>query len=280
MARCAFAWLALTLWSLCGQLKEVERVCRENEHYDAKEVKEFLLSQNLKDPRPLIHVCDRFGFIEELTQYLFNNQMFVFIEAYVQRMNPKAAPPVVGALLDLNANEEQVKKLLDSVRPPSDDINFIENLVTQVEKRNRLKLLRGWLEARASEGTELPALHNGLAKIYVDMNNNPQQFLLSNKFYDSMVVGKYCESRDPHLSFIAYKRAWGPCDNELIDVTNKNGFFKDQARYLVERQDADLWGKVCGCYLAPIGYTSNDSWRAGLRCSFPLCAIVCDLGSR
>lgn len=52
------------------------------------------------------------------------------------------------------------------------------------------------------------------------------------------------ESRDPHLSFIAYKRAWGSCDEQLIAVCHKNGFFKDEARYLVERQDLDLWARV------------------------------------
>jgi len=227
-----------------NQIKEVERVCRENNHYDPKEVKEFLLQQNLRDPRPLIHVCDRFDFVDELTAYLYNNQFNNFIEAYVQRMNLKAAPPVIGALLDLNAPDDQIRKILESVRPPGDDDTFIENLVEQVEKRNRLKLLRNWLEGRASEGSTDPHLYNGLAKIYVDVNNNPKNFLETNKLYQSKVVGKYCESRDPHLAFIAYKRAWGECDAELIDVTNKNGFFKDQARYLVERQDLDLWATV------------------------------------
>lgn len=226
------------------QFKEVERVCRDNDHYDAKEVKEFLLQQNLKDPRPLIHVCDRFDFVAELTQYLYSKNMFAFIEAYVQRMNPKATPPVVGALLDLNAPDDQVVKLLSQVRPPVEDKLFYDKLVQEVEKRNRLKILKSFLEARANEGSTDTFVHNGLAKIYVDTNNNASNFLTTNKFYDSAVVGLYCESRDPHLSFIAYKRAWGSCDDQLIAVCNKNGFFKDEARYLVERQDLDLWQKV------------------------------------
>ena len=57
------------------QFKEVERVCRDNDHYNAAEVKEFLLQQNLKDPRPLIHVCDRFDFVGELTHYLYSKNM-------------------------------------------------------------------------------------------------------------------------------------------------------------------------------------------------------------
>lgn len=225
-------------------LEEVKRVCRDNKHYDPLKVKEFLLAANLKDPRPLIHVCDRFDFVEELTQYLYSNQLFVFIEAYVQRMNVKAAPPVVGALLDLNAPDDQIMKLIDVIRPPPDDPDFVGRLCESVEKRNRLKMLRKFLEDRNNEGSDDHHVHNGLAKLYVDINNGPQTFLNSNKFYDSDVVGAYCESRDPHLAFIAYKRAGGACDQQLINVTNKNGFFKDQARYLVERQDLDLWETV------------------------------------
>lgn len=227
-----------------NQFKEVERVCRDNNHYDPKEVKEYLLQKGLKDPRPLIHVCDRFGFVDELTQYLYTNNLYMFIEAYVQRMNIKATAPVIGQLLDMNVEEEKITALLANVRPPPDAPEFVNDLVEAVETRNRLKMLRPFLEARNQEGSEDVGVHNGLAKIYVDVNNNPKSFLTTNRFYDSKSVGSFCESRDPMLAFIAYKRAWGPCDDELVAISNKHGFFKDQARYLVERQDADLWAKV------------------------------------
>lgn len=87
---------------------------------------------------------------------------------------------------------------------------------------NRLKLLLPWLEARIHEGCEEPATHNALAKIYIDSNNNPERFLRENPFYDSRVVGKYCEKRDPHLACVAYER--GQCDQELIHVRNKSTF--------------------------------------------------------
>lgn len=80
----------------------------------------------------------------------------------------------------------------------------------------RLKLLLPWLEARIHEGCEEPATHNALAKIYIDSNNNPERFLRENPYYDSRVVGKYCEKRDPHLACVAYER--GQCDLELINV--------------------------------------------------------------
>jgi len=62
-----------------------------------------------------------------------------------------------------------------------------------------------------------PATHNALAKIYIDSNNNPERFLRENQYYDSRVVGKYCEKRDPHLACVAYER--GQCDFELINVS-------------------------------------------------------------
>jgi hypothetical protein len=36
----------------------------------------------------------------------------------------------------------------------------------------------------------------------------------------------------------------GKCDDALIACTNKNSLFKLQARYIVDRCDAELWDKV------------------------------------
>lgn len=80
----------------------------------------------------------------------------------------------------------------------------------------RLKLLAPWLEMRVQEGTVDPATHNALAKIYIDANNNPERFLRENPYYDSRIVGKYCEKRDPHFACLAYER--GQCDAELVNV--------------------------------------------------------------
>ena len=80
-----------------------------------------------------------------------------------------------------------------------------------------MKLLLPWLETRVHDGTKDPAVHNALAKIYIDSNSNPEKFLRENTLYDSRVVGKYCEKRDPHLACVAYER--GGCDMELIQVS-------------------------------------------------------------
>ncbi|CAG8794244.1 10092_t:CDS:2, partial [Cetraspora pellucida] len=94
-----------------------------------------------------------------------------------------------------------------------DHIVPVDQLVQEVEKRNRLKLLLPWLEQRVNEGSQDPAVFNALAKIYIDSNNNPEAFLKENTLYDSSAIGKYCEKRDPYLAFIAYQR--GQCDHEL-----------------------------------------------------------------
>ena len=111
-----------------------------------------------------------------------------------------------------------------------------------MEKRNRLKLLNPFLEHLVSEGSTDPAVHNALGKIIVDSNNNPEHFLTTNPYYDSLAVGKYCEKRDPNLACVAYKR--GACDGALVECTNRHSLFKVQARYIVERMDPALWATV------------------------------------
>merc|ERR550514_2053413 len=203
--------------SRCGNTQEVERVCRESTSYDPIKVKDFLKEAKLADPRPLMYV-----------------------EVYVVKVNPMNCPIVVGTLIDLDCSEDFLKTLLQNVRAACP----VDPLVEEVEKRNRLRIILPWLEARVSEGNQEPQLHNALAKIYIDTNRDPETFLKNNAFYDSAAVGKYCEERDPHLAFTAYKRAWGTCDEELVQVTDKNGLYRLQARYLVERQSLELWAKV------------------------------------
>ncbi|XP_072538114.1 clathrin heavy chain 2 isoform X2 [Salminus brasiliensis] len=221
-----------------GQIKEVERICRESSCYDPERVKNFLKEAKLTDQLPLIIVCDRFDFVHDLVLYLYRNNLQKYIEIYVQKVNPSRLPVVVGGLLDVDCSEDVMKSLIMAVRGDfSTDL-----LVEEVEKRNRLKLLSTWLEARTQEGSEEPATHNALAKIYIDSNNNPERFLRENTYYDSSTVGRYCEKRDPHLAFVAYER--GQCDLELIKVCNENSLFKSEARYLVRRKDPDLWAVV------------------------------------
>lgn len=222
-----------------GQFTEVERICRDSNYYNPEKVKNFLKEAKLKEQLPLIIVCDRFNFIHDLVLYLYQNQQFKSIEVYVQRVNPARTPVVIGALLDVDCEESIIKSLLQSVDPASIPV---DDLVSEVESRNRLKLLLPFLEATLARGNQQQAVYNALAKIYIDSNNNPEKFLKENDMYDTLTVGKYCEKRDPNLAFIAYRK--GQNDLELINITNENSMHKAQSRYLLERADPEIWSFV------------------------------------
>jgi clathrin heavy chain len=222
-----------------GQFTEVERICRDSNHYNPEKVKNFLKEAKLKEQLPLIIVCDRFNFIHDLVLYLYQNQQFKSIEVYVQRVNPARTPFVIGALLDVDCEESIIKNLLQSVDPASIPV---DDLVSEVESRNRLKLLLPFLESTLARGNQQQAVYNALAKIYIDSNNNPEKFLKENEMYDTLIVGKYCEKRDPNLAYIAYRK--GQNDLELINITNENSMHKAQSRYLLERADPEIWAFV------------------------------------
>eukprot|EP00172_Hildenbrandia_rubra_P003693 Plantae.Rhodophyta-Hildenbrandia_rubra.ctg6205.p1 GENE.Plantae.Rhodophyta-Hildenbrandia_rubra.ctg6205~~Plantae.Rhodophyta-Hildenbrandia_rubra.ctg6205.p1 ORF type:complete len:1699 (+),score=311.37 Plantae.Rhodophyta-Hildenbrandia_rubra.ctg6205:5143-10239(+) len=221
-----------------GQLGEAERVTRESNFYDPEAVKVFLMTERPKDPRPLINVCDRFGYVNEMVKHMMQNNQLKFVEAYVQRVNPTKCPEVVGALLDLDVDEDFIKKLILSVK----NTVPVDKLCDEVEQRGKLKMLLQLLEARVADGATDVAVHSGIAKVYVESNINPEHFLETNAYYDSRVVGQFCEKRDPYLAFVAYER--GKCDDELLAVTNAQQLFEDQAKYLVDRESPELYEAV------------------------------------
>ncbi|QSZ35297.1 hypothetical protein DSL72_008166 [Monilinia vaccinii-corymbosi] len=222
-----------------GNMSEVERIVRGSNFYPAEKVKNFLKEAKLTEQLPLIIVCDRFNFIHELVLYLYQNQQFQSIEVYVQRVNPARTPAVIGGLLDVDCDESIIKNLLNTVNHASIPI---DELVHEVETRNRLKLLLPFLEATLAAGNQQQAIVNALAKIYIDSNNNPEAFLKSNDQYDTLIVGNYCSKRDPSLAIICFSK--GNNDLELVNITNENSMYKAQARYLLERADPELWNFV------------------------------------
>lgn len=221
-----------------NQMKEVERICRESNHFDAERVKNFLKGAKLQDQLPLIIVCDRFDMVHDLVMYLYKNDLRKYIEIYVQKVNTKRLPVVVGGLLDVDCSEDIIKNLILVVRGEFET----QDLVDECSKRNRMKLLMPWLEQRIHDGSVEPATHNAMAMIYIDANQNPERYLKENQYYESERVGKYCEKRDPHLAFVAYER--GQLHEELIRVAYENSLFKNLARYLVAQRDETLWEGV------------------------------------
>lgn len=229
-----------------GQIQEAERICRDfPQSYDPDQVIEYFKSIKMSDLRPLIWVCDLHHRVEELISYLYHMSLYKYIQVYTLKINPSQTPLVIGTLIDLDGSEDLVKSLLQEIKTLGSSFSFGE-LIQQAENRNRLKLLLSWLEERVQEGYQDPSLHNALAKIYIDMNKDSENFLKTNPHYDAKTIGDYCEDRDPYLAYIAYRKAWGQCDDEIIQVTYKNDLYRLLARYLVERQDLELWNKVLG----------------------------------
>ena len=230
-----------------GQIAEVERMTRESDCYNPQRAKLFLIEAKLPDARPLINVCDRFdgtapqneGMVHDMTLHFLHNSMMRYIEGYVQKVNPRKTPQVVGALLDANADESYIKTLILSVRASLP----VGPLVDEVEARGLLKFLRPFLELLIREGSTEKVVHNAMGKVLVDGNTDAQDFLQSNPHYEPRVLGQFCEKRGKvHLACVAYMK--GRCDFEYVDVTSRNSLFKQQARYVVERMDAPLWAHV------------------------------------
>ncbi|KAK4529218.1 hypothetical protein CCYA_CCYA01G0075 [Cyanidiococcus yangmingshanensis] len=223
------------------QWSEAERVTRESDVYNPEQVREMLFELKPKDPRPVINVCERGGNIEDMVRYFVKQNQLEFVKGYVQRINPNNTPAVVAALLDSDSSvvdDVYIKSLLMSVK----SLVPIEELTRVLEGRQKLKLLLQLLEALVAEGSKDRAVHTALAKVYVDANINPEHFLETNEFYDPRAVGEFCERRDPLLAFIAYAR--GPCDEQVLRVTDEHGLWREQARYIVERMNLELWSRV------------------------------------
>lgn len=221
-----------------GQMPEVERMTRESPCYDGERTKNYLKEKKLSDPWPFINVCDKHSFIDEMVRYLVETGNGSFVEQYVLRRNPLKTPDVIASLLDFHAPETQVRHVMEAAGAMCP----VSELVQVLEDRHRLSLGRAWMEARVAERRMDTALFTALAKVYVDAGENAENFLTTNDNYDFAALGKYCESRDPGLSFLAYQR--GNCHTELLDVAVKNGMWKPLAKHLIRQQNNDLWMTV------------------------------------
>ncbi len=70
-------------------------------------------------------------------------------------------PQVLAALIDLKCDENYIKHILYDIRGGCP----IEPLIEEFQKRNKIRVLEGWLDSLVAEGNQTPAVHNTLAKI-------------------------------------------------------------------------------------------------------------------
>jgi clathrin heavy chain len=217
---------------------EVERMCQESQYLQPERVRDFLMQADIPDPIPLIVLCDRFEFVEDLTKYLYKKQKFRELETYAQQFTPRNAGKVIGALIDIEAPNDLIVRLINSVQHTAP----IGELIEQTMKRERLKLLEPILLQRQQTGSVDPDTNNGIVLLAVQSNRNPEKVLNENQYYDPKYVGDVLSKRDAHLAFIAYSH--GNCDDEVIALTNTHQLYKEQARYCVYRQSDELWARV------------------------------------
>ena len=69
-------------------MQEVEKVIQHCVgYYDPEKVLDLFLSVKLSDPKPLIILCDKNGYIKEMVRYLWENQFNTYIEIYSVKVN-------------------------------------------------------------------------------------------------------------------------------------------------------------------------------------------------
>lgn len=115
-----------------GKFEDIEYVCRWSTHYDPQQVKKFLMeSGKMPNPQALIHLCDRHGYIKELTKYLYDNSLCSFLKSYIEEIGPpgnSGLHRVVVYLLEINAEEKTIRNLINSI----EDTNINDDEVCDV----------------------------------------------------------------------------------------------------------------------------------------------------
>lgn len=226
-----------------GISKEVEIAVRDYE-YNPAAVRDFLKETRLDSQLPLVLVCDKHGFVNDMIKHFHRNNMPAVIDTYVTQIGPSKTPEVIAALLEENCAEDRVKGIIAAVDPARCSI---EGLVRVMEEHNRLLMLRPWLEQRFTEREHAkdPALHNALAKILISSaDERAENFLVNNELYDPQVVGQFAEVNNAGLALKIYQ--FRKCHQDLLRFTTANAMWREQARYLCFQQNQELWAQVLG----------------------------------
>ncbi|GFE55454.1 clathrin heavy chain [Babesia ovis] len=221
-----------------NELEDLERICKESNCYDGVRVKDLLKQSALSNPKSLLIVCHKLGELSELTEYLYRNGMEKAIEVYVNTINPGGVATVLSTLFDLSASEHVIHSILENLHDP----NAIKSMLKVADERHQLLMLRDWLEKRVEEGCKESEIHTALAKIRVSSQKDAENFLLTNKFYDRAIIGRFCEERDPMLAYLIYSEA--QLDNDVLRLCIANNLHKMLASYALKRTSSTLWRDI------------------------------------
>eukprot|EP01062_Namystynia_karyoxenos_P039152 TRINITY_DN28473_c0_g1_i1.p1 TRINITY_DN28473_c0_g1~~TRINITY_DN28473_c0_g1_i1.p1 ORF type:complete len:1684 (+),score=694.99 TRINITY_DN28473_c0_g1_i1:92-5053(+) len=224
-----------------GMHSELERITRESAAYDPAAARELLVSLRLTDQWPLINVCHRHGLVGEMVQYLLETKNLHYLDQYCcKRGGAARLPQVVGKLIEAGASDDYVSALAVKVGASAP----IAATVAAADAKQKLPLLRVWLESRLSEGCTDRAMYTGLAKIYCDADAERALAFIRDCAgrFDAQAVGRHCAGREAALACAAYEA--GQCDAELLQLTTERGMLPELADYLTKRHDPELWASV------------------------------------
>ncbi|XP_055344018.1 uncharacterized protein LOC129592086 isoform X2 [Paramacrobiotus metropolitanus] len=227
----------------------------------AESVVDFLVSGNL--PAQLIDpllekLCIRVKCLDRLVSFRmakgFPVQLRFLLEqleltdkrAQLLRIMTKVALPLLDRFtgdimlqlerqLDLDLNLELLRSIYR---------NVVVEMIRQ-DKRTAAVRFMGYL---AKKGIPDAYIYTCLITYYASKNrlSELKSLLRDNQFYSAAVVGKWCEvSSDPRITplalFIYEERE---LDDDFLRVTNKFGYFRQQAGYLLKRHSEVLWQRV------------------------------------
>ena len=112
-----------------------------------------------------------------------------------KEVNPAKVPTVVDALLDSECKEDFVKNLINSVR----FLVHVDELIAEVEERNKLQILNNFLEKLVSEGSTDTHVHNALEEIHAEEEKAQQDELQSSPFQPENDDGQRDERESAHF---------------------------------------------------------------------------------
>ena len=220
------------------EIKEVERICKENNYFDANDVKNLLIETNNSSYNSaLITTCIRFNLVHDLILHFCRNGSIDLIDSFIKN-NPVWLPHVIGALAHANSSQVLIIRLITSFVTKTN----LEDVVREVEKYEKLYVLREYLEDLVLKGSKQAFVHTALAKIYIKIKFQPEMYLKENRYYISRIIGNYCEKNHPNLALIAYSR--GNVDDDVIRICLNNNMLKELVDYLIKRDKFNIWTDI------------------------------------
>jgi hypothetical protein len=133
-----------------------------------------------------------------------------------------------------------VSSLLEAVRTP----NILE-IVTQLKTIRKMKTVLPWVQSviENEEDIDKSTYFNVRAMIYIHEDSETYEFLQTDRGYDPVVVGEYCEAQklfDVALFVYRTKNLL----KKLIQCATGLGWYDKLIHIVIQKQDSALWEEM------------------------------------